>query len=242
MHLPGALVGTDIGSTVTDDQNARMRTETADEGQGADELLDVVDPAGAYVASLPRSMVHADGLWHQVFHCLVVRSRPPARVLLQRRRSTARAFPHLLDVSVAGHLIAGEEPLAGVREIREELGLVVDPTRLVRLGRRLLVDDAGEGRNREIAHVYLLTDDTPLSELRLDPSEVDGFAEVAVADLARLLADPLAAITVREIDVVGVTRDTTCTAADLVPDVDSYWKVLAVMAERFVAGQEPLGI
>ena len=207
-----------------------------------DELLDVVEPGGSYIATLPRSTVHAEGLWHQVFHCLIVRSSPPARVLLQRRKSSARAFPHLLDISVAGHLSASEAPIDGVREIDEEIGLTIDPARLVSLGRRLLVDDGGEGLNREIAHVYLLVDDTPLSDLHLDPDEVDGFAEMEVADLAALLTVSGQSVTVPEVDARGTCHDVVCTVDDLVPGIDAYWHVLTVMAERFVAGVEPLGI
>ncbi|MDO8361313.1 MAG: NUDIX domain-containing protein [Actinomycetota bacterium] len=208
----------------------------------AEELLDVVEPTGARVGPLPRSQVHAEGLWHQVFHCLLVRTDAPARVLLQRRRRTAAAFAGKLDVSASGHLQAGEQPLDGVRELQEETGLVVVPERLVPLGRRLLADDGGEGRNREVVHVYLAGDDTPLTALRLDPAEVDGFVELAVADLLRLLADADAVVPAMEVDCVGVVRPVACAQADLVPAVDGYWVVLATMAQRFADGVRPLAI
>jgi len=155
-----------------------------------DEMLDVVDPTGEPIATLSRSSVHSGGHWHQVFHCLVARSGLPARVLLQRRKRSARAFPGMLDLSVTGHLLAGERPLDGTRELHEEMGLTIDSARLVSLGRRLLADDHGEGRNREIAHVYLLTDDTPLDQLRLDSNEVAGYVEVALLDVLVMLDVP----------------------------------------------------
>ena len=200
----------------------------------AEELLDVLDDDGAFVETLPRSVVHAQGLWHEVFHCLVVRSGSPALVLLQRRRRAARAFPSLLDVSVAGHLSSGEGPLDGVREIREELGLDIDPARLVPIARRLLVDDGGEGRNREIAHVHLLVDDTPLEALALDPDEVDGFVEVSASSLQRILSDIARREPAREVDTGGVVRDVMIGNADLVPDADGYWNDLATAAEIHV--------
>jgi 8-oxo-dGTP pyrophosphatase MutT (NUDIX family) len=208
-----------------------------------DELLDVLEPTGAIVGRQPRSVVHRDGLWHQVFHCLVVRSGPPARVLLQRRRWTSRAFAGLLDLSVTGHLHAGEQPADGVREIREELGLDTGADRLVGLGRRLLVDDGGEGRNREIAHVYLLSDDTPLGQLRLDAGEVAGVVEILVGDLLVMLGDPSAPVPAAELDAAaGTVRPIECRGEELVCPIDSYWVVLATMAERHVAGIGPLGI
>ena len=169
-------------------------------------MLDVVDPNGEPIARLSRSRVHSGGHWHQVFHCLVVRSDLPARVLLQRRKRSSRAFPGMLDLSVTGHLLAGERPVDGVRELREEMGLTIDSTRLVYLGRRLLADDHGEGRNREIAHVYLLTDDTPLEQLRLDADEVAGFVEVAVFDVLAMLDDPTVEVSAVEVDTARQVR------------------------------------
>ncbi len=223
----------------------------------ADELLDVVEATGAPLGRAGREEVHRRGLWHEVFHCLVVRPDPPARVVLQRRRRAARAFPGQLDLTVTGHLAAGEQPLDGRREISEELGIEVRPEQLVPLGVRLLADDAGEGRNRERAHAYLLPDDRPLTAYPLDPSEVEGLVELTVADLLRLLAGAAAAadgpvaggdaaVTVpcREISAApgSVPVETTCRPDDLVLPLDGYWTVVAVMAERLVAGHRPLAV
>ena len=207
-----------------------------------DELLDVVEPTGAVLKQELRSVVHRDGLWHQTFHCLLVRSGPPARVVLQRRRAGTTSFPGRLDISVAGHLSAGEEPLDGIRELREELGIDVDPLRLVSLGRRMLADDAGEGRNREIAHVYLLVDDTPRTDFNLDPAEIGGLVEVTIADLLAMLEDPMRLVQGHAIDASGTTGVVMCCAQDLVPVVDGYWVVLATMALQHAHGLHPLGI
>lgn len=207
-----------------------------------DELLDVVEPTGAILRQERRSIVHREGLWHQTFHCLVVRSGSPARVVLQRRRAGTTSFPGRLDVSVTGHLSASEEPLDGIRELREELGIDVDPARLVSLGRRMLADDAGEGRNREIANVYLLIDDTPLTNFNLDPAEIGGLVELTIADLLAILEDPMLSVQGHAISASGTTEDVTCGVRDLVPVFDGYWVVLATMALQHVRGLHPLGI
>lgn len=207
-----------------------------------DELLDVVEPTGAVLGQELRSVVHRDGLWHQTFHCLVIRSGSPARVVLQRRRAGTTSFPGRLDVSVTGHLSAGEKPLDGIRELREELGIDVDPTRLVSLGRRMLADDGGEGCNREIAHVYLLVDDTPLTNFNLDPDEIGGLVELAITDLLAMLEDPLLSVQGHAIDASGTTGDVACCVRDLVPVIDGYWVVLATMALQHTRGIHPLGI
>lgn len=207
-----------------------------------DELLDAFDDGLRLTGPTSRAVVHRDGLWHQVFHCLIVRTAPPARVLLQRRPQSTRSFAGLLDLSATGHLLAGEDPRDGVRELTEELGVVAAPADLVPLGRRLLVDDSGEGRNREIVNAFLLPLDTPLEDFDLDGCDVAGLVEIDVAALLTMLADGSAVVAARELGAAGVVCSTTCRAADLVPPVDGYWTVLAVMAERFAAGESALAI
>jgi 8-oxo-dGTP pyrophosphatase MutT (NUDIX family) len=206
------------------------------------ELIDAFDDALNPLGPIDRSIVHRRGLWHQVFHCLIVRSVPPARALLQRRQASARSFAGLLDLSATGHLAAGEQPHDGVRELYEEIGVVASPADLVALGRRLIIDDAGEGRNREIVHAFLLTCDRTLESFDLIDRDVDGLVEVELAALLQILQDPAAAAPCREVDATGRVFESVCRASDLVPAVDGYWTVLAVMAERFVNGATPLAI
>lgn len=207
-----------------------------------DELLDVLDATGRRLGVECRSVVHRDGLWHGVFHCLMVRSGLPVTVVLQRRRLQAKAFAGRLDLSVTGHLVAGEVPVDGVRELREELGLDVSPDRLVGLGTRLLADDSGEGRNLERAHVFLLVEDRRLADFRLDPDEVGGLVEIAVADLLNLLHVPDASVTCAMVGADGLVGEIVCTCDDLVPMIDGYWTVLALMADRLVRGESPLAV
>ena len=207
-----------------------------------DELLDIIEPDGTPIGRRTRSEVHAEGLWHQVFHCLIVRSGEPARVVLQQRHRDLRSFGGKLDLSATGHLSAGEDPLQGIREVSEELGIEVDPARLVPLGARLLVDDGGEGRNRERVHAFLLADDRPLADFTPDPAAVEALVQLDVAQLLAIVGDPRA--------VAAGTRwapgrdpvEVRLTADDLVPAVDGYWVVLAVMADRFARGLRPLAI
>ena len=211
------------------------------------EHLDVFDETGAHRGALPRDEVHRDGWWHQVFHCQVVALRDGVpHAVLQLRAADKKAFPNLLDVSSAGHLAAGERPVDGLRELDEELGLRPDPSELVKLGVRRLVDDSGEGTlNRELTHVYVLLDDRPLDGYVTAAGEVDGVFEAPIADLLALLHDDVDQLTVDGVlhaghaEAQAVSR--TITAADLVPS-DGYWTVLLVMAERVARGEVAVAI
>ncbi|HKA03602.1 MAG TPA: NUDIX domain-containing protein [Acidimicrobiales bacterium] len=204
-----------------------------------DELLDVYDDGGRLAGRLPRSVVHRDGRWHRVFHCLVVAGRSTGPVVvLQRRSRLVRAFPGLLDLTVAGHLLSGERPLDGVREAQEEMGLELDVARLVPLGVRVTVFASGEGRlDRELTHVYLVRNDTPLEDYRPDPDDVDDVIEVSAADLLGVFD------TGRRVLGRSWRSGPACTVGedDLVPNRD-YWVTLLVMAERFANGRTPLAI
>lgn len=202
------------------------------------ERIDVVSPAtGDVLATEDRAVVHTDGLWHQVFHCLVV--RPSAQsVVLQRRAFTKPAFPGKLDLSATGHLEAGETPLDGLREFEEELGIQLDPEHLIPLGTRLLADDNGEGKNRERVHVFFVLDDRPITDYRPPPHEVADIVELDVTDLLAILGDHSVRVTARS----SANGDELVGNADLVEGADGYWTVLAVMAQRALAGETLLAV
>jgi 8-oxo-dGTP pyrophosphatase MutT (NUDIX family) len=211
------------------------------------EYLDIFDEVGRHVGVKARAAVHRDGDWHRVFHCLIVAERPGtgAVAVLQLRGATKAAFGGLLDLTAAGHLEAGESPLDGIRELEEELGIRVDPSDLVALGTRRLVDESGEGRlNRELTHVFLLCDDRPLSDYSPAVEEVDGLLDVPIDGLLRVF-DSDATLEVSGIAVHDGGRTTTIRRtigeADLVPNRD-YWITLLVMAQRHLASEEPLAI
>ncbi len=208
------------------------------------EPIDIISPAtGEVLQQSDRHSVHADGQWHQVFHCLVL--RPSAgTIILQRRAHNKKAFPGLLDLSVTGHLSSGETPLDGLREYEEELGVPIKPEALIRLGTRLLADDNGEGQNRELVHLFFVRDDRPLTDYRPPAHEVDGLVEIAADDLLRILADPTASAQCSTVASTAPTEPTeeSITQHDMVEGANGYWVVLGVMAQRALSGQTLLAI
>jgi isopentenyldiphosphate isomerase len=213
-----------------------------------DETIDIFDDLGRHIGTKPRAAVHRDGNWHQVFNCLVVRldGEEPA-ILLQLRGTASRAFPNLLDLTVGGHLLAGEQPLmGGVREFQEELGVEVAPDDLVFLGvrRNVLVDSEGIV-HREFIHAFLGLDGHPLEQYRLQPGEVAGLFECSITELLAALDAPSKSVegngvVIGENGTMGSSRR-FFTAADLVPN-DAYWITILVMAERLALGRRPLAI
>lgn len=218
-----------------------------------DERLDVVDEMGRHIRSTDRRTVHAEGLWHQVAHILVVavRGGVPTAVL-QRRADHKATFPGLLDLSATGHLTAGEMPLDGVREAREELGIDIRRGDLLPLGIRRIIDEAPEGVNRELCHVFLVRDDRPLAAYAPDPDEVSAVVDLPLEPGLDLLAGRVESVLCHARPTGGARdEDVVVAASDLVPEATvgvvetgppGYWTTLLVMAERFAAGDTRLAI
>ena len=149
----------------------------------AEELIDVLDENGAPTGVVKeKGAVHRDGDWHRSSHIWIVSGR---NVLLQRRALAKPSWPGLWDISVAGHISAGESAIdAAVREAREEIGIEIAPAEIAHIGtlRYQCVLRDGYVEN-EIHEVYLLRRDVDLSSLTLDPSEVAEVRWVRLEDL-----------------------------------------------------------
>ena len=150
----------------------------------AAELLDVLDEHGLPTGETkPRGLVHRDGDWHRAVHVWLVREN--GDVVLQRRSANKKIEPLKLDVSVGGHLQAGELDIDAVREVEEEVGLFLKPGALHHLLTLTSERHYPGVVDREFQEVYVVRDDTPLSHYVLKPDEVEVVYEVP---LTRALA------------------------------------------------------
>lgn len=140
------------------------------------ELLDVLDASGAPTGRVKaKDEVHRDGDWHRSAHLWIASAE--RSVLLQRRAFVKASWPGLWDISIAGHVDAGETAVeAVIREAFEELGLVVRPEELRHLGTLRYQATYGAFVENEYHDVFLSRRELDLATLTLDPAEV---AEVA---------------------------------------------------------------
>lgn len=162
------------------------------------EPLDVLGPDGRATGVVKaRGKVHEDGDWHRAIHIWVVQQE--RYVLLQRRSRDKELEPLRLDVSVGGHLRAGETLLDALREAEEELGLELRPGQVEYLGtavsERRYPDHEPPLLDREHQDVYVVRDDRPLQAYRLQASEVDTLYEVPLEKAIALFeaGEPVAA-------------------------------------------------
>lgn len=150
-------------------------------------LIDVLTESGTPAGlTKPKKEIHRDGDWHRASHIWIV--TPDDRVLLQRRALIKESWPGLWDISVAGHVDAGESAVdAAIREAFEELGLRLEREELQHIGtlRYQAVLNGGAYLENEFHEVYFVRRDIRLEALTLDPAEVAEVALVKPEELER---------------------------------------------------------
>jgi len=196
------------------------------------ELLEVYDAEGRPTGQARRrGDIHRDGDWHLAFFCWI--ARPGAagpEILLQHRAARKDVWPLRFDASAAGHVRFGETLEEAAREVREELGIVVDLADMIPLGRHRQQHDHPNGLiDREHHALHLLTPGPPDGAYAPDPEEVAGLAWIDANDLLALVERrrPTATVRYRPVDAPAeafVAR--TLTSDDLVPYEDGYHRQL----------------
>ena len=122
----------------------------------AEEFIDVLDENGKKTGvRKTRTEVHAKGLWHGAVHVWIYNSK--GEILLQRRSMQKDSWPGRWDISVAGHISAGETPeRAALKEVSEEIGVKLSAKDLkqVMIRKSSSLPKAGFFNN-EFDYVYL---------------------------------------------------------------------------------------
>lgn len=102
--------------------------------------------------------IFSRGLLHGAAHVWIWRVvNGESEILLQKRSATKETWPNAYDISAAGHIDVGEEPLtAGMRETQEEIGLEVNESslKLINIQRAYLIAPNGAIEN-EFQWLYL---------------------------------------------------------------------------------------
>ena len=140
-----------------------------------DELIDILNPEGKSTGKTAlKSEAHKNGWFHAIAHIWFFTS--DEKILLQKRALTKKVFPGIWDISVAGHIGAGEEILEGAkREVFEEIGLILENKDFIKIGTRIHQVNHENGiQDNEHHHVFIAELKTPISELTMQPEEVAG--------------------------------------------------------------------
>ena len=211
------------------------------------EILDIFNEKYEHIGEADRDTVHKEGYWHQTFHCWIITSHDGENyVLLQKRAAGKKTAPNKLDISAAGHLLAGETKADGIREVEEELGIAASTTKMIDLGIRISASGTpGVKCNREDCNVVLLEDNTPLADHSLQEEEVSALVEVKVEDGLALLSgevDEIFGIALTEAGGVKTVGEMKIKREDFIYRIDPYYLKIFIMADRYFKGEKYLAV
>ncbi|MFD0589542.1 NUDIX domain-containing protein [Paenibacillus sp. GCM10027627] len=202
-----------------------------------EERFDIYDEHMNPIGTATRSETHANGYWHRSFHCWLTRDDGDKRyVWFQLRQLSKDTNPGCYDITVAGHLAAGETVMDASRELEEEIGVAASFEELVPLG-QIREEDSGMAGgtpyiDREVSDVFALRYPYPLDTLRLQQDEVAGVFEAEIAELLSLFEGERAELSVQGVELVknghGRLKPATRTirANEFVPRDEVYYKMI----------------
>lgn len=140
-----------------------------------DEFIDILTAEGKPTGKIAlKSEAHKNGWFHATAHIWFFTS--DNQILLQKRALTKKVFPGIWDISVAGHIAAGEEILQGAkREILEEIGLELQEKDLIKIGTRIHQVSHENGiQDNEHHHIFIAELKTSVEKLTPQEEEVTG--------------------------------------------------------------------
>ncbi|WP_299536327.1 NUDIX domain-containing protein [Ulvibacterium sp.] len=139
-----------------------------------DELIDILDDMGNPTGKTAmKSVAHAKGWFHPTIHVWLYTK--DGRILIQQRGKDKDTHPLLWDVSVAGHIGAGEViEASAIREVEEEIGLSISERDLEKIGVFSSIHKHREDLiDCEFHHTFLCELKLPLENLKKQESEVE---------------------------------------------------------------------
>ena len=182
------------------------------------ELFEILNEDGTRSGLVrERGVAHRDGSPHETVHTWIVRqagSGPEGKkrweVLLQKRSACKDSNPGCYDISSAGHLSVGDDPVEGaLRELHEELGVTISAEDLHYVGRhRGSFQAPFHGRmfrDNEYSYVYVVMKPLDDNSFVLQEDEVESVMWMDYEECSRQIREGILpnCIYPDEFDMVG---------------------------------------
>lgn len=155
-----------------------------------EEFIDIVSknqkPTGE---SAPKSVIHQKGYYHNTAHIWFYTN--DGEILLSQRSAKKIICPLMWDVSVAGHIDAGESvETAAIRETKEEIGVLISKKDLNKIGVFECFQTYKNGIiDNEFHNTFICQLNVPLSSLIPQNEEVEALKLVNFKSFEMLLAN-----------------------------------------------------
>lgn len=153
-----------------------------------DEYIDIVTKDGVLTGeSALKSEIHTKGYYHNTAHIWLFTKN--GEIVLAQRAATKTICPLLWDVSVAGHVDAGESiEHAALREAKEELGLIILKKDLIKIGVTECFQSYPNGIiDNEFHHTFISELKGDIETLQIDKKEVEAIKLVSIPEFQNLI-------------------------------------------------------
>lgn len=153
-----------------------------------EEFIDILNKEGIETGkSCLKSEIHTKGHYHNTAHVWFYTKN--GEILLAQRDANKLLYPLLWDVSVAGHIDAGESIEQGaIREIKEEIGLTISENDLYKIGVFECFQSYDNGIvDNEFHHTYLIELKADLNQLSPQKGEVAALKLVTINEFKKIL-------------------------------------------------------
>ncbi|HTO35021.1 MAG TPA: NUDIX domain-containing protein [Flavobacterium sp.] len=153
-----------------------------------EEYIDIVTQEGKPTGHKElKSVVHKNGLYHHTAHIWLYTKN--GEILLSQRAASKSICPLLWDVSVAGHVDAGESIIHGaLREMKEEINLSLSENDLHNMGVFKSFQTYGNSIiDNEFHNTFIAELKVPISALKPQIEEVAALKLVSFTEFENLL-------------------------------------------------------
>ncbi len=152
------------------------------------EPIDILTKTGKPIGRIaPKAEVHHNGHYHNTAHIWFYNR--VGQILLQQRSAKKTIFPLLWDVSVAGHVDAGESiKQAAIRETREEIGAYITESDLKKIGIFECFKTYPNGIiDNEFHHTFIVETNLDITDFVAQQEEVEALKFVSFAEFNDIL-------------------------------------------------------
>lgn len=153
-----------------------------------EEYIDIVTKTGKTTGKTAlKSEIHSQGFYHNTAHIWFYTKE--GSILLQQRAASKTIYPLLWDVSVSGHVDAGESITeGGIRETEEEIGLKIKTNDLQKVGVFECFQTYNNGIiDNEFHHTFIAELKVSLLQLKPQIEEVEALKLVTIDEFKDLL-------------------------------------------------------
>lgn len=154
-----------------------------------EEKFDVLNELGEFTGEIAtREECHKRGLWHRAVYAFIIDD--DGNILLQKRSGNKKLWPNMWDVTVGGHVDAGEfGRQALIREVKEELGIEINDNDIKYLVSSTSINEQGEIINKHYNECYLIVKDIHISDIKIQKEEVSEVRFFSKAEVLKRISN-----------------------------------------------------